>query len=136
MTAMLVAAPKRRPVLYWMAAAVYAAALFIQSALPSALDTASRPGVDKLLHAAAYGLMAVLVGNALAVWPMARRQAAVIAVVAAALTALYGLSDEIHQAFVPSRTADPVDWIADLIGAGLGAVLWTAVHKKNLRSEI
>ena len=127
---MTVAAPKRRPALYWMAAAVYAAAIFIQSALPSALDTASMPGADKISHAAAYGLMAMLVGNALAAWPMARRQAVVIAVVAAALAALYGLSDEIHQAWVPSRYADPADWIADLIGAGFGAGVWAAVHKK------
>lgn len=41
--------------------------------------------------------------------------------------ALYGLSDEWHQMFVPGRFADPRDWIADLVGLVLGyavAVAW------------
>jgi VanZ family protein len=39
--------------------------------------------------------------------------------------ALYGLSDEIHQLFVPHREFDPQDMAADVAGGGLGAaVLW------------
>ena len=33
------------------------------------------------------------------------------------LSALYGLTDEIHQSFVPERTAEFADWVADFIGA-------------------
>lgn len=33
----------------------------------------------------------------------------------------YGVSDEIHQYFVPSRSCDPVDWMIDTIGATCGA---------------
>lgn len=32
-------------------------------------------------------------------------------------TALYGATDEIHQFFVPGRTCDIYDWIADVFGA-------------------
>lgn len=40
---------------------------------------------------------------------------------------LYGISDEIHQIFVPGRTADPVDWLVDTCAAALGALIAYAV---------
>lgn len=50
------------------------------------------------------------------------------AVWAAVLCAsLYGISDEIHQIFVPGRTADPVDWLVDTCGATLGAFIAYAI---------
>jgi VanZ family protein len=43
--------------------------------------------------------------------------------VLAILTAsAYGLTDEVHQAFVPLREASWQDWLADTIGATLAAV--------------
>ncbi len=40
-----------------------------------------------------------------------------ILVTAFVLVALYGLSDEYHQSFVPGRTATLWDWLVDLLGA-------------------
>lgn len=37
------------------------------------------------------------------------------------LASLYGASDEIHQAFVPNRSAEVADWVADTAGSALGA---------------
>ena len=34
-----------------------------------------------------------------------------------AFAAIYGVTDEIHQAFVPTRSADPWDLLADAAGA-------------------
>ncbi|MBT8489380.1 MAG: VanZ family protein [Gemmatimonadetes bacterium] len=34
--------------------------------------------------------------------------------------ALYGLSDEIHQMYVPGRSPDPADLAADVVGLLLG----------------
>jgi VanZ family protein len=34
-----------------------------------------------------------------------------------ALVAVYALSDEYHQAFVPGRQPDPLDWLTDMTGA-------------------
>jgi VanZ family protein len=38
-------------------------------------------------------------------------------------TSLYGISDEIHQAFVPFRDSNWLDWVADTIGAAVGAAV-------------
>jgi len=50
---------------------------------------------------------------------------------AVVLAAAYGITDEIHQAFVPGRTPDVMDVAADAVGAALavgalGAVAWIA----------
>jgi VanZ family protein len=49
------------------------------------------------------------------------------------LLALYGLSDEFHQSFVPGRTATIVDWFVDLIGAGTA---WFVLLRWERRRKI
>lgn len=34
----------------------------------------------------------------------------------------YGLTDEFHQYFVPTRMCDPLDWLTDTLGAALGSL--------------
>jgi VanZ family protein len=50
--------------------------------------------------------------------------------VALLLAALYGLSDEYHQSFVPGRTATPLDWATDVTGAALS---WWALLRWDRR---
>ncbi len=42
---------------------------------------------------------------------------------------LYGLSDEIHQLFVPRREFSWMDLLADGAGGYLGARVWVLLHK-------
>ena len=50
-----------------------------------------------------------------------------IAALAFVLAALYAITDEYHQSFVPSRTAQSVDVFIDAFGAALGLfALWAA----------
>jgi len=42
---------------------------------------------------------------------------------AAAMASAYGLTDELHQLFVPGRKSDLMDWLVDTAGAIAGAVL-------------
>ncbi len=70
------------------------------------------PYGDKLAHAVAFGLLAILLLLATGKpW------------VAIMLTSLYGLSDEIHQWFTPGRSVDLMDWVADTFGAILAVTL-------------
>jgi VanZ family protein len=70
------------------------------------------PYGDKLAHAAAFGLLAILLLMAL--------RKGWIAIIT---TSLYGLSDEVHQYFVPGRSVDVTDWVADTLGAILAVTL-------------
>ncbi len=101
----------------------YCTFIIIQSHLPSAVELPEGSHVDKLLHAGAYGVMAVLFYRTyLAGWPRAGKHTLLWASILSA--ALFGLSDEIHQFFVSCRTADPLDFLADTVGAFLGAAAY------------
>ena len=66
-------------------------------------------------HIAFYAVLAVLIRRALV--PAGIRSPAVTAFV---VTMLYALSDELHQHFVPGRTASVFDLALDAVGALAG----------------
>ncbi len=106
---------RRRRTAAWIGAAAWAALLFGLSSLPAGRAPSSPlsfPGDDKVVHAALYGVLGGLLRVALG------RSGPAIA-----LAAAYGVSDELHQSFVPGRDADAFDWLADVAGAALGAAL-------------
>lgn len=73
------------------------------------------PGLDKAAHALEYAVLGLLLARAFGGgW---RRVLAAVAV-----AALYGLTDEWHQSFVPGREATLGDWAADWAGALAGAI--------------
>ena len=47
---------------------------------------------------------------------------------------LYGLIDEIHQIFVPNRSAEFYDWLADLLGGVIGLFI-ANFFLKNIRKN-
>lgn len=113
------------PVVGWMAL------IFVLSAQPDFPHPASG-WMDLLIssaaHAFLFGVLALLLGRALAPQPRGVPLAFV-------LTGLYALSDEFHQAFVPGRHPDPLDLGCDLLGAALGLALWTWWHGRASRLE-
>ena len=74
---------------------------------------------DKPLHWLAYLGLAVLVVRALA-GGLPRRIGFGIALAAMLITVAYGATDEVHQLFVPGRTGDVYDLMADAAGALAG----------------
>jgi VanZ family protein len=100
----------------WLPALGWAAIIFVLSSQPKLPELPLRfEGQDKLLHAGTFGVLALLCSYGLA-FPLGRR-----ALLAAAIAVVYGASDELHQAFVPGRSADVLDLVADAAG-GLFAV--------------
>jgi len=91
------------------------AALFFASSGPG-VELPPGRSVDKVLHAGAYGVLA-----GLAAWALTRgalRSATGPVLLAAWLLATaYGATDEFHQYFVPGRSADVADLLADALGA-------------------
>jgi VanZ family protein len=118
---------------YWAPVALYAGMIFYLSAqshpeeqLPSFVF---QEVSDKVLHAVEYGILALLCYRAFrwAAGPVAAQQAVLLAIVTASV---YGMTDEVHQAFVPFRESGWQDWLADTIGAIIGALSWRFIASK------
>ena len=115
---------------YWLPVAVFGAAIFVQSGFPSPDLGPSFPMKDKVLHMAAYGILAALVCRACrATWP--GQSTLQLLAVSVCLATLYGLGDEFHQTFVAARQADWFDVLADLMGSILGAAGYVAVTRNS-----
>jgi VanZ family protein len=116
----------------WGPAAVWAAVLFLLSAIPVTDDVSWLPINDKVLHVAVYGVF----GGTLA-WGRFRSGVGWPHVVLVAVGVLYGVSDEWHQAFVPGRTVSLLDWIADITGilVGYSVVLAMISYRAARASE-
>jgi VanZ family protein len=90
------------------------AAIFLASA--SSNPPAPAGVSDKILHMAAYAALAVLVFRALSGGLPARlTRPAVVATLL--ITIGYGVTDEVHQMFVPQRSPELYDLFADAAGA-------------------
>lgn len=111
---------------YWVPVVIYAGLIFYISSLehpelyaPSWFELLG----DKLLHALEYSILGILCyrsfRHAAGAW--SARHALILGVIVAAA---YGVTDELHQAFVPTREASLLDVLADSIGASVGAGLW------------
>lgn len=100
----------------WVASVLWMAAIFGFSSLPG---SAVPGGLGSYAH---FGVYAVL--GALLFVAFSHETAHGRAVAYAVLTAsLYGVTDEIHQAFVPERVPDVADWGMDTLGALAGALV-------------
>jgi VanZ family protein len=106
----------------WGLVVVYMAAIFTVSSLhqPQLPEGIS----DKPAHALGYVGLAIVVVRALS-GGLSNRVRLRNVLVAIAITALYGVTDEVHQLFVPGRSAELLDLAADVEGALIGAVaIW------------
>lgn len=117
---------------HWLPLGLYAAGIFLASSLPKPPPLPSVAGADKGLHFAAYAGLAILCTRAfrrrwpgLSPWGLGNLSLLSVA--------LYGLFDELHQAFVPGRTADPWDWLADTLGAAVGTLAYLLAVRRGPR---
>ncbi|MEN8141803.1 MAG: VanZ family protein [Thermodesulfobacteriota bacterium] len=80
-------------------------------------------GADKLCHLAAYGALAGSVIFALRPRYQGRSSGR-LALTGVIFCLLHGISDEIHQMFIPGRTPSLADIGADTLGAALISGAW------------
>jgi VanZ family protein len=109
--------------------------IFLLSAIPS-IATPFQPSYDfafkKFAHATAYGILTVLLFNALRIHIRDKCHALLTA---ALIAILYAFSDEWHQAFVPGREGTLRDIAIDALGA-VGASMWLRSSHDANRSKI
>ena len=108
---------------YWVPTALWMGVIFFLSSLPES-ETPGRFIVsDKVCHAAEYFILAFLVLFALQRTTRLRFSTSFL--ITLAWGVLYGISDEIHQQYVPTRNCDIVDLAADISGVVLlFLILW------------
>jgi VanZ family protein len=74
---------------------------------------------DKLVHFVVYAVLGLLL-----MLPLSGGRLSGVtirsAIWALALSMLHAISDELHQSFTPGRTSDPMDVVADTLGAAAG----------------
>lgn len=86
---------------------------------------------DKIIHAAAYFIMAVFAW--LSFFPFFNNRV-MTAISVLGFCSVFGYLDEWHQSFVPGRVSDPFDWYADMLGAVIAILGFykTSFWKTNL----
>ncbi|MEN8261301.1 MAG: VanZ family protein [Pseudomonadota bacterium] len=113
-------------------AASYCALIYWLSDQPSIDMPSLFAYQDKVHHAGAYALMAILA------WRFFRHLISdpfSIASIALVFSSVFGLTDELHQALIPFRAADWLDWFADTIGAGVSTMAGYYIIRRPIAAQ-
>ncbi len=105
-----------------MILAIFAASSASRLAAPNLGVTFS---IDKVAHFSVFGLLATSILRT----PRLNTATWKSALIAAALTSLYGICDEFHQSFTPGRDVELADWMADTLGALLAVTVYLKWHR-------
>lgn len=106
---------------------LYMALIFYLSGRPAPEPLQSMPVLFgmKVVHLLEYGLLAILWYRG--IWHVSHWSACAVSLVSVAITFAWGISDEIHQSFVPHRTARIEDAVTNLIAAVGAVCLWRLI---------
>ncbi len=118
----------------WLAVLAYAAIIFWISSSSNAEGLGNffdlNPPYDKVFHALGYAVFGLILRLATGKFWLA-----------VLLASLYGASDELHQLTVSERDASVFDWMADTLGASVGALVAAGVvefltkrHQKRVKT--
>lgn len=109
----------------WLAVAGWAAVIFSLSHQSTPLGQSAGGAESIGAHLTLYAVLSALLCWALAGGVRLRPARWLLSAIVFALTVLYGVSDEVHQAFIAGRSASELDLALDALGAllGLAAVL-------------
>ena len=102
--------------------AIYWLGMFVGTHLPVTPDpNETHSSFDKVQHLSAFAGLALLLCLAGAAWGVATQRLVALVL---GLIAIYGMFDELTQALVPNREPDLRDWLANMLGAGLGIAVF------------
>lgn len=106
----------------WAPAILYMGLIWTLSSMSLDVPSLDRfPLRDKGVHFLEYGGLGFLLAHAtFRTWP--RKSRLRTAALAVLITVLWGVLDEIHQAFIPARSPEMFDLVADAAGATVGTL--------------
>ena len=120
---------------YWAPTVLWMGVIFFLSTLPEAATPGRDILPDKVCHAGEYFILAFLILFALQRTTRVRFSTSFW--IALVWVAVYGLSDEIHQLYVPTRQFDIGDIAADICGVVvLFLLLWVLQRSGERGAEI
>lgn len=85
------------------------------------------PLQDKGVHFLEYAALSSFIAHAVAATWQERGAGATVSAIL--MASALGLLDELHQAFVPGRSSDPLDLIADTAGALFAACVYAGISR-------
>ncbi len=114
---------------YWVPVFIWMLAIFGLSSVPGKdIPRIGPEGLDKIAHAAEYGILGFLLVRA---FVMSGASAGILninlagtIILSIIIAAAYAALDEWHQGFVPGREMDIFDLAADFAGLGIGVFLY------------
>jgi hypothetical protein len=112
---------------YWFPPFIYTAFIFYLSSLSGITYAPPFFFADKVFHIGEYGILGYLLARALVHYQLKKRAVFITAV---SICFAYGMSDELHQFFVPHRSTSFMDVIADGIGSSIG--IWIYIKQKRI----
>ena len=128
-----------RRIWYWLPVVAYASLIFYLSSLPHPEEELPKflfeKIGDKLLHLVEYAVLALLCYPAFR-WVAGRRVAQQAVLVTILAVSFYGMTDEVHQAFVPFRESSWLDWVADTAGGVIGALCASRLMERATENSI
>src|SRR5512144_2688665 len=105
---------------FWGPVVAYCSLIFLLSAQRD-LSPPDFPSSDKVAHFLEYGVLGVLwIRAAKASWPSWTFLLLLVSTLL--FTGLYGVTDEWHQLYVPGRSSDWHDAVADVCGGTIGGM--------------
>ena len=110
----------------WIPVVLWAGFILTATSIPS-VPAPPGAGADKLGHFAMYAVFGFLALRA--AWDGVPRTA----VTTFAAVALFAAVDEWHQRFIPTRSAEVADWVADVAGATVGIGAFAALKFRRIK---
>ena len=117
--------------IYYLGPALIMTIIFLLSHQPRVMDGLPPiTGLDKLLHFAAYFVLAMS-------WIIAfsKNNISNLNLKTGILSLLYAFSDEFHQTFVPTRAFEVLDLVADGVGIFL-ALKFSHLVQRKLQAQV
>ena len=117
---------ERHPLRLKLLLGAYWLAMFTGTHVPPIHTGVSKNHRDKLMHFGAYFGLAILLAAARS---LRGRLGPPQYLTTLLILSGYGVVDEFLQQFV-SRDPDPLDWLADTVGAALGLAVWALLSRQ------
>lgn len=115
---------------FWFPLCFYSVMIFYVSSLPGGPGGIAVPGIDKVLHFIEYSPFGFLLAFAL-VKTLTKSDGLLVLLFVFLGSFIYGLTDEIHQSFVPHRDMSIFDVVADIFGGFGGGYSYYLINKRK-----